>query len=58
MGIFKLAKTRDKKMRDLELVKCIKDEHDHVLVKGEDVKRCGIHISTCLWGEVQRYRSR
>ena len=33
MGVYKLAKIRERKTRDLNQVKCIKDEADRVLVK-------------------------
>lgn len=38
-GIFKLAKARTRRKGDLELVKCIKDEDDRVLVNDEDFKK-------------------
>jgi hypothetical protein len=37
-NIYKLAKTREMKTRDLNGVKCIKDEDQRVLVKEEQIK--------------------
>ena len=39
MGVYKLAKIRERKTRDLNQVKCIKDEVDRVLVKDEEIKK-------------------
>lgn len=36
--IFKLAKARDRRTKDLNQVKCIKDEDEKVLVKEEEIK--------------------
>ena len=38
MGIYKLAKIRDRKCRDLDNVRCIKSEDQRVLVKDEEIK--------------------
>jgi hypothetical protein len=35
----KMAKIRERKMRDLNQVKCIKDEMYQLLVKGQDIKQ-------------------
>ena len=39
MGVYKLAKICERKTRDLNQVKCIKDEADQVLVKDEEIKK-------------------
>ena len=39
MGVYKLAKIRERKTRDLNQVKCIKDEADRVLVKDDEIKK-------------------
>ncbi|KAJ1299141.1 hypothetical protein BS78_01G509100 [Paspalum vaginatum] len=36
--VYKMARFRERKTRDLNQVKCIKDEMDQLLVKGEDIK--------------------
>jgi hypothetical protein len=36
--IYKMARFCERKTRDLNQVKCIKDEMDQLLVKGEDIK--------------------
>lgn len=36
--IYKLAKSRDKKSKDLEGVRCIKNEEDKVLMKDEEIR--------------------
>ncbi|KAJ1702349.1 hypothetical protein LUZ63_002128 [Rhynchospora breviuscula] len=36
--IYKIAKLRDRKTRDLNQVKCIKDETDRLLVKDDEIK--------------------
>ena len=36
--LFKLAKARDRRTKDLNQVKCIKDEDENVLVKDEEIK--------------------
>ena len=36
--IYKLAKGRERKTRDLDQVKCIKDEEGRVLVQERDIK--------------------
>ena len=41
MGIYKLARIRDRKCRDLDHVRCIKNEDQRVLVKDEDIKEGG-----------------
>jgi hypothetical protein len=33
-----MAKSRERKMRDIIQVKCIKDETDRLLIKDEDIK--------------------
>src|ERR1041384_1175122 len=38
IGIYKLAKLREKKSRDLNQVKCIKDEAQQVLTKDKEIK--------------------
>lgn len=40
MEVYKMAKIRERKTRDLNQVKCIKDEADRVLVKDEKIKKC------------------
>jgi len=37
-SIYKLAKDREKKTRDMDQVKCIKDENGRVLVLERDIK--------------------
>ena len=37
--VYKMARIRERKMRDLNQVKCIKDEMDQLLVKGQDIKQ-------------------
>ena len=37
--IYKMAKLRERKTRDLSQVKCIKDDTDRLLVKDEEIKR-------------------
>ncbi|XP_074378152.1 uncharacterized protein LOC141719673 [Apium graveolens] len=37
-GIFRLAKVRERRRRDLGFVKCIKDVNGHVLVKDKDIR--------------------
>lgn len=39
MGVYKLAKIRDRKCIDPDLVRCIKNEKQRVLVKDEEIKR-------------------
>ena len=39
MSVYKLTKIRERKTRDLNQVKCIKDEADRVLVKDEEIKK-------------------
>jgi chemotaxis regulatin CheY-phosphate phosphatase CheZ len=34
-----MARVRERKTRDLNQVKCIKDEMDQLLVKGQDIKQ-------------------
>jgi hypothetical protein len=36
--VYKMAKLRERKTRDLNQVKCIKDEADRLLVKDEEIK--------------------
>jgi hypothetical protein len=36
--IYKMVKVRDKKTRDFNLIKCIKDEFDRILVKDDEIK--------------------
>jgi hypothetical protein len=36
--VYKIARIRERKTRDLNQVKCIKDEMDELLVKGQDIK--------------------
>ena len=48
-GYFKLAKIREKKSRDLDHVKCIKNNDQKVLVKDNDIKkRCGEYFRILL----------
>ena len=37
-GIYKMDKIRERKMRDVDQVKCIKDGADQLLVKDEEIK--------------------
>jgi hypothetical protein len=37
--VYKMARIRERKTRDLNQVKCIKDEIDQLLVKGQDIKQ-------------------
>ncbi|AQK53164.1 hypothetical protein ZEAMMB73_Zm00001d050857 [Zea mays] len=37
--VYKMARIRERKMRDLNQVKCIKDEMDQLLVKGQGIKQ-------------------
>jgi hypothetical protein len=37
-NIFRMAKSRERKMRDIIQVKCIKDETERLLTKDEDIK--------------------
>ena len=37
--VYKMARFRERKTRDLNQVKCVKDEMDQILVKGEDIKQ-------------------
>ena len=37
--VYKIARIRESKTRDLNQVKCIKDEMDQLLVKGQDIKQ-------------------
>jgi hypothetical protein len=37
--VYKIARIRERKTRDLNQVKCIKDEMDQLLVKGQDIKK-------------------
>jgi CO dehydrogenase/acetyl-CoA synthase epsilon subunit len=36
--IYRIAKNRERKMRDIIQVKCIKDATERLLIKGEDIK--------------------
>jgi hypothetical protein len=36
--VYKMTKLRERKTRDLNQVKCIKDEADRLLVKDEEIK--------------------
>jgi hypothetical protein len=36
--IYRMAKSRDRKTRDIIQVKCIKDETEQLLTKDEDIK--------------------
>jgi hypothetical protein len=36
--IYRIAKSRERKMRDIIQVKCIKDEKERLLTKDEDIK--------------------
>jgi hypothetical protein len=36
--VYKIARIRERKTRDLNQVKCINDEMDQLLVKGQDIK--------------------
>ena len=36
--VYKMSRVRDRKIRDLNQVKCIKDARDQLLVKEEDIK--------------------
>jgi hypothetical protein len=35
--VYKMARIRERKMRDLNQVKCIKDDMDQLLAKGQDI---------------------
>jgi hypothetical protein len=37
--VYKIARIRERKTRDINQVKCIKDEMDQLLVKGQDIKQ-------------------
>ncbi|PWZ10019.1 hypothetical protein Zm00014a_016511 [Zea mays] len=37
--VYKIARIQERKMRDLNQVKCIKDEMDQLMVKGQDIKQ-------------------
>jgi ribosomal protein L20A (L18A) len=37
-NVYKMAKVQDRKIRDFNQIKCIKDESDRLLVKDEDIK--------------------
>jgi hypothetical protein len=37
-GIYRMAKSRERKMRDIIQIKCIKDETERLLTKDEDIK--------------------
>jgi hypothetical protein len=37
--VYKMARIRETKTRDLNQVKCVKDEMDQLLVKGQDIKQ-------------------
>jgi hypothetical protein len=37
-GIYRMAKSRERKARDIIQVKCIKDETERLLTKDEDIK--------------------
>jgi hypothetical protein len=37
--VYKMARIRERKTRDLNQVKCIKDEMDQLLMKGQDIKQ-------------------
>ncbi|XP_074336584.1 uncharacterized protein LOC141673741 [Apium graveolens] len=50
-GIYKLAKARERRQRDLGFVRFIKDEDAHVLVKDEDIKCRWYHYFGKLFNE-------
>ena len=37
--IYKIARIRERKTRDLCIVRCVKDEDQKVLVRGEEIKK-------------------
>jgi hypothetical protein len=37
--VYKIARIQERKMRDLNQVKCVKDEMDQLLVKGQYIKQ-------------------
>jgi hypothetical protein len=46
--IYKMAKIRERKTRDVAQVKCIKDGADQLLVKDEEIKhRWGSTLTSC-----------
>jgi hypothetical protein len=50
--VYKMARIRERKTRDLNQVKCIKDEMDQLLVKGQDIKwRCQRYFDNLFNGE-------
>jgi hypothetical protein len=44
--VYKMARIRERKTKDLNQVKCIKDEMDQLLVKGQDIKQSSRGILT------------
>ena len=44
--VYKMARIQERKTRDLDQVKCIKDEMDQLLVKGQDIKQSSRGILT------------
>ncbi|ONL97690.1 ABC transporter B family member 25 mitochondrial [Zea mays] len=50
--VYKIARIRERKTRELNQVKCIKDEMDQLLVKGQDIKeRCQRYFDNLFNGE-------
>ena len=50
--LYKMARVRDRKIRDLNQVKCIKDARDQLLVKEEDIKlRWRVYFDNMFNGE-------
>jgi hypothetical protein len=49
--IYRMAKSREKKMRDIIQVKCIKDETERLLTKDEDIKNRWLEYFDKLFNE-------
>ena len=54
--VFKLVRDRKRRIRDLDVVRCIKDENGRVLCKDAEIKqRWQMYFSKLLNGEIMEY---
>ena len=51
--IYRMARIRERKTRDINQIKCIKDGTDRLLVKDEEIKDGESTSTSCLMGRVR-----
>jgi hypothetical protein len=57
-NVYEMTKFRERKTRDFNQVKCIKDETDMILVKDDEIKKDGENTSTsCSTTRMRKSRS-